>query len=318
MKMPRLVVVNSFGPMGSTLLSSLLEKLQFTNVPMRKYGLHRYLMDEKNLNSGYMQNRLHEILIEHSKPSLRGGVSVLDRNNQTPHALTDYERVKNKIEQINSTSIQDLYYQCRNIYCDAVIYKRIESQRDWQIELTVDIHRFDAQTLYKKYQENFDDVRMIHLHRSFRGWINSLSSQAFLHPHLVNRIKFFPHMRHADYMLYESAVAQMPGMHIDFDEFFEKPIEDLAQQMADFLDVPPPIENLRHASYDLFGKLQPYEVAFTKFDDNITFLQKNTLDYFSKSANNYRMQNFLNNTFTWIRYLIDMSVYRIKTGKTPL
>ncbi len=308
--MKKLLVINSFGPMASTLLSGLMEKFDFTNVPIRKLGLHQYLLGKLDLNSGYMEERLKLNLKNHSTLGLRGGVSVIDRDNQAPTALVDYEKVKDQINNINANNIQELYFQCRKIYCDAVIYKEITSNQDWQIELTVDIHRYNHKDLYQAYQDNFDEVKMIHLHRPFSGWINSLASQAFVHPELKNRIKFFPHMRYNDYKLYEEAVAQMEGMHIDFDELFDTPIEKLSEEIAAFLNIAPPKCDLRQEEYDMYGKIVPYDKAFTRFDDKICFLQKKSLNYMDKVAKTEQITKFPHNIISWLYYLWSLHIYR--------
>ncbi len=310
--MAKLLVINSFGPMASTLLSGLMEKFDFTNVPIRKLGLHQYLLGELSLDSGHMQERLKLSLQSHSSLGLRGGVSVIDRDNQTPCALVDYEKVASQIDNINVNNIQELYFQCRKIYCDAVIYKEITSNQDWQIELTVDIHRHNHKELYQAYQDNFDEVKMIHLHRPFSGWINSLASQAFVHPEFKNRIKFFPHMRYNDYKLYEEAVAQMDGMHIDFDELFDTPIEKLSEEIAAFLNIEPPKCDLRQEEYDMYGKIIPYDKAFARFDDKICFLNSTTRKYLSKLAKNNKIQRMPYSLFSWLLYIKEMIKYRIK------
>ncbi|MCK5285428.1 MAG: hypothetical protein KAJ86_07585 [Alphaproteobacteria bacterium] len=315
--MPKLLVLNSFGPMGSTLLAGLIEKFGFGNVPFRKTGLHRYLMGELSLDSGFMQNRLKDTLMSHSNPILRGGVSVLDRDNQKPRILVNYDRVMSDIERLENYSfknIKDLYMTCREVYDRAVIYKTPENHKNWHIELTVDIHRYDPDVLYQHYKKEFEDVRMIHLYRDFRGWINSLASQAFMHPQLMNRIKFFPHMRYADYALYEKVVAKMPGLHINFDDLFDEPIEMLVKKIALFLDVPVPDIDFRKETYDLYGKIQPYDVAFTRFDDNISFLRPATLDYLMHLVDTKSMYHPLSQLSSWSRYIVDLQQYRTKTG----
>lgn len=313
--MAKLLIINSFGPMGSTLLSGLAEKLNFTNVPIRKLGLHQYLMGKYHLASGYMEERLKLILKAHSEARLSGGVSVLDRADQQPRALVDGPKYISKISDIDAKNIQDLYFQCRNIYCDAVTYKTVETNRDWQIELTTDIHRFNHKDLYQAYQDNFEDVRMIHLHRDFGGWLNSLASQAFIHPELINRIKFFPHMRYADYALYEEAVAAMPGLHVPFDEMFDTPIEKLCAQIAEFADVSNFKGDLRSEEFDMYGKIVPYDKAFTRFDDKVSFLSSNTKAYFQNQVDNNTIEKTPYNILVWVRYLIDMLKYNFKKNK---
>lgn len=307
--MVKLIVLNSFGPMGSTLLSSLLEKMKFTNIPLRKLGLHQYLMGEKDLSSSYMQKRLEITIKSHSIPARRGGVSVLDRNNQKKRAILDATNIEHEIEQISAKSIQDLYLQCRKIYCNHVIYKEITTNDQWHVELTTDIHRFNHKKLCDAYIKHFDEVYMIHLHRPFPGWINALASQAFVHRNLKNRIKFFPHMRYTDYALYEEATKAIPGLHIQFDEMFDTPINELTKKLSSFLKLPTPLLNLQEQKYDLYGKIIPYQKAFTRFDDNIVFLQEETKNYLSKIIKNNKIKKFPYNAFSWFAYLRDLLIY---------
>ncbi len=313
--MSKLVLVNSFGPMGSTLLAGLLEKFGFGNAPLRKIHLHQYLMEETDLNSGLMQKRLEEILISHSKPSTSGGVSVLDRSDQKPKALTDINLVRDDLEQLKKrkfSSIEQLYQACRETYFKAIVYKPVTTKADLHMELTVDIHRFNPDELYARYQDNFKEVYMIHLHRNFKGWINSLASQAFVHPEIKNRIKFFPHLRYADYDLYERSVARMPGLHMPFDELFDTPVEDIARRIAAFVKEPVPVIDLRNEKYDLYGKSLSYQKAFTRFDDNIEYLKPATLDYFEKLACSGGFKKPSAAVLAWGFYLRDMIRFRMQ------
>ena len=311
--MPRLLVLNSFGPMGSTLLAGLLEKLGYGNTPVRKLGLHAYLTGQVALETGIMQARLRETINSHAKPGLRGGVSVLDRGDQLPKSLTDPNRVMRSLAALEAgsfRSVEDLYMACRRVYDESVIYKTPESHPDWQIELTVDIHRYDPQTIYRSYLEGFETVHMIHLHRDFRGWINSLASQAFVHPDLFNRIRFFPHLRYADYSLYEKSVASIPGLDLSFDELFDTPIEDLIRRIADFTGLDTPKTEWRQESYDLYGKIVPYQKAFTRFDDSVHYLSSSTLEDFENRANTGGFARPIDRFKCWGYYLKDMVRYR--------
>ncbi len=299
--------------MGSTLLAGLGERLGFCNSPLRKTGLSMYVMGEKTLESGYMEYRPNYMLDRHSKPLRTGGVSVLDRNSQSSRTIVDISRVEKELGKIEAGNIQDLYLQCRNLYCKAVTYKEIKTRPDWHIELTTDIHRYNHKALYQAYGSHFDDVRMIHLHRPFAGWINSLASQAFTHPDLINRVKFFPHLRYADYELYEQAVAEMPGMDMQFDDLFEIPVEDLAANIANFLDVEMTSENLRNTEYDLYGRIIPYKVAFKKFDDDITFLSAKTRSSFIKLIEKNKLHKIPYSFIAWLRYIYDMLKFNISS-----
>jgi hypothetical protein len=300
--------------MGCSLLSGLVEKMGFGNFPLRKTGLHQYLMGEIALDSGYMQSRLRDIIMAHAQPAHIGGVSVLDRDNSPARTLTDPARVAGRLDSLSPATLTDLYFACRNIYADSVIYKQVTSNPGWHAEQTVDIHRFDPAALYARYTDNFENVKMIHMHRPFPQWINSLAAQGFVHPQLKNRVKFFPHMRYADYRLYERCLEKMPGLHLHFDDLFDTPIDALAQKIAAYLDVPAPSIDLKAQDYDLYGKLVPYQNAFTRFDDNIEYLRRDTLTYFVTISNDNAMRRPATQINAWLRYLGDMVRFRRQRG----
>ena len=311
--MSKLLVINSFGPMGSTLLAGLCEKFGFSNVPLRKLGLHAYLMGQRDLNSGYMQSRLKKVLESHSCAQHYGGVSVLDRDNQNKKALVDISRAKDELEELDKqtfTSIQDLYNAVRQIYYKTVIYKEMHSNPEWHIMMTVDFHRFDPDELYRRYIDSFDEVYFIHLHRDFRSWINSLSTQAMRQPSVKERLKFFPHLRYADFSLYERATSNIPGLQLQFDDLFDKPIKELAGDISTLTGVDVPEINFETATYDLYGKDTPFERAFTRFDDNACYLPEKTLDYLKKKAEDGSILEFPENTISWVRYILGIRYFR--------
>ena len=122
-------------------------------------------------------------------------------------------------------------------------------------------------------------------------------------------------MRYADYELYENSVSQIPGLHIDFADMFDTPIEELAQKIADFVEEPVPDIDFREETYDMYGGIAPYQKAFTRHDDNIEFLKKGTLSYFDKLAETKKIKQFPFHFLSWIRYLIDMMSYNLKRKK---
>jgi len=155
---------------------------------------------------------------------------------------------------------------------------------------------------------------MIHMHRPFPQWINALAAQSFVHPQLKNRLKFFPHMRYADYRLYERRVAELPGLHLHFDELFDTPIAALSQKIADYLGVSAPAIDFTATDYDMYGKIVPYKNAFTRFDDNVEYLRRGTLDYFSSVADNNALNRPAMQINAWLRYLTDMIRFRRQRG----
>ena len=49
----KIVLVNSTGPMGSTVVGSLIEKFDFINIPLRKLGLHDYLVGMRDISDPF-------------------------------------------------------------------------------------------------------------------------------------------------------------------------------------------------------------------------------------------------------------------------
>ena len=125
---------------------------------------------------------------------------------------------------------------------------------------------------------------------------------------------FFPHLRHADYIRYERAVADMPGLHIHFDDLFVKPIETLAADFSGFLETPVPECNLCTEVYDMYGKLRPYDVAFKKFDDNVEFLRPATVSFLHRHAENGTLQRPITAGEGWLRFMQDKAAFRVRNG----
>lgn len=317
--MKRLVVINSFGPMGSTLLAGLIEKFGFSNIPLRKLKLHQYMMGEIDLQSGTMQDRLGTVLKEHSKPILMGGAGVIDRNNQPYKVLVDGPKAELLLNQLKNTEFEnvgDLYIACREVYCQALAYKISTHRPGWHIKLTVDIHHYDPAALYARYREEFDIVHMIHLHRDLKSWINSFASQSLVHPKWKKRLSFMPYKYEKEYVQYEQAVEKIPGLHIHFNDLFKTPIEKLAEDLTNFLGLPMPDLNLREELYDMYSKSLPYQKAFTPFDSQFIFLRSSTLAYFENLSHQKKFSKRSVKILAWMRYVIDMLAYRLRVKKS--
>ena len=62
---------------------------------------------------------------------------------------------------------------------------------------------FDMKELYSAYRSEFDKVFMVHLHRNFVDWLESLFYQRFIHPNFKTRYFFVFHSAYKQYMRYE-------------------------------------------------------------------------------------------------------------------
>ncbi len=313
--MNQLIVVNSFGPMASTLVSGLLETMGYLNVPVRKLGLHRYLLGELSLDSGYMQSRIENILTEHAKASLSGGVSVMDRADQEAKSRVDLDIVRDSLEAYKAKkfgSIQELYNATKDLYAKAVTYKFVRYQLGRHIELTVDVPRYDFSVLQQRYQEEFDSVKFIHLHRPFRTWIASTASQSFVHPHAKSRYYFFPHKRYEDFQKYEQATRSAEGMQFEFSDLFDLGIEQLYDRISNYIGGPARPDNLREIDYDMYGKFVPFKKAFTPFDAKMVYLSEKSLDYFDRQIIKNNFKSPFGCSIAWLKYVYDMHQFRQK------
>ena len=52
----RLILINSFGPMASSVIASILEKFGYLNLPLRKRDFHEYLI-KKEASDPYFKMR---------------------------------------------------------------------------------------------------------------------------------------------------------------------------------------------------------------------------------------------------------------------
>lgn len=275
--------------MGSALLGGFVEKFGAVNVPLRQFGLSEYLLGRHDLNSGVMQERVAEWVRRYSTPIRLGGINVLDRDSQQARAFSDPERVRADLEDIRNTeygSLDELYRACMAVFCKSITYRDVSPDNDVFIDYPLDFGDYvdRARELYDAYQAAFDDVRMIHLHRDFEGWINAVAIQRFAKRRLGERLSFRLKSWVKKYYNYEKAVADLPGLHLDFRELFPERIEDLAERVGSFLGVPADVCDWRNAEYDLYGKFVHFDQAFTPVDDGNVYLDRFTRRYFARHA----------------------------------
>lgn len=285
----RLILVNSYGPMAASLVGGLLEKFGPMQLPVRDLGLNDYLLGRYELNCGEMQKRVREKILSHSGNIRSGGVSMLDRDSQEPRALVDVGLVEEELNKLPKTrfeSIQDLYWACRDVYRKAVTYKSVPHEVDAHIEYPTDFGKNweDAKKLYEAYVAHFDDVRAIHMHRKFENWINSIASQKFAKPSYREKLKFKPRNLIRNFKSYEAATRGVPGLHLNFEDLFERDIEDLGDEVRGFCGLPRVDIDFRSQSYDLFGKFTHYDVAFKPFDDGRVYLDDSTRRFLAACA----------------------------------
>lgn len=303
--------------MGSALLGGLIEKLGVTNVPLRTYGLSEYLLGEYALDSGHMQRLVADWVHRHSKPIRLGGVNIIDRDSQTPRPFSDVERVSEDLERLMSTrfeTIESLYRACVTVFAKSVTYKDVDTGGDAFIDYCIDFgeHGDRARELHDAYLDAFEDVRMIHLHRDFEGWINSIAAQKFAKREIGNRLSFRLKSWVKHYSNYENAVAGLPGLHLDFRELFSTPIEKLAEKIRQFADLPARDVDWRQENYDLYGRTVPFDKAFTPADEGIVYLDRFAQRYFARFSSNPELVGLKEKVIARFLYLWGYGRYKLQ------
>jgi len=300
--------------MASTIVSAIVEKFSFLNIPVRKLDFSSFLLGYYDLNDDRMKNRLKESIINDSKIQNKGGFSSADKYNSLVK-LTDLNKVENELINIYNTkysSVVSQYSDLKNLYAKAVLYKTITSNPNNHIELlTGRDYKYDPIDLYNAYNKNFDKAYFIHLHRPFGHWCNSLASQSFFKPNIFSSLHTYRIGKvRLDYNGYEDFVKKIPGLHLNFDDLFIPNNYKIIKNIAEFINKPIPRIDWENEKYDLYGGLRSYSKTFTKFDDGQKFLSSNTI----RIINNYYKKkkiNILNDIVTTFCYLYDLLIFKL-------
>jgi hypothetical protein len=319
MKNRRIVLINSFGPMGSTPCAAIVEKFGYINIPLRKLGLNEYLMGIRDKHDPYMIDRFSVIINSHGALRHQGGVSVFERDNKRPIKLINSSKAKTGLKKINKSrtnSVCDLYFLLRNIYSESVIYKQTNPKnKHKQIELTTDIRKYDPNILYKKYCEEFEDVKVINLKRDFMGWLNSYSSQWFKKKYFDSPMKLMSLNKiKSDYDDYISKIESWPGLQLDFDELFLPKTPETIKKISTYLKEAIPSLDWKNEKYDLYGRLEDYLTTYTKFDDKINHLSSFNKKIISLSLNNLKITKPLE-IFLSIFFISDYFTHKMRNRK---
>lgn len=283
----KLILINSFGPMGSSVIASFLEKFNYVNLPIRKRDFNKYLLGERNLNDPYFKNETLRILQNLEKKSIRGGISVLDRDKSQEIPRFDLSIVRKDLEQFNNKNFNrfsDIYFESMLIANKCVTYKNRISKPKGIIELSVNIQKFNKDNLYKAYKKNFENLKVINLTREFDSLINSLSSQNYSQNIMnINRYKLNLYNYKLAYKKYLKSIETFQGININFDDIFEPYTENTLNRISDYIgEEKKDIKQLKYETFDLYGKITGYKKTFSKFDDKQNFIPK-----FGKSLANF-------------------------------
>lgn len=291
-------LVNSFGPMGSSVISSVLEHMGFLNLPLRKLKLDEYLMGFRNMKDKTMIKNFLNRIEDHKKPQFHGGVSVISKNKKiNEKSLINFNLIKDEIKSLNTknySSAVELYIHLREIYNNALNYKNSIKNYKGHVELTVKLHKYNTKKLYKVYLKNFDEVYFINVNRNFITWFSSLSGQWFSKKKINLNFFFYDFRKvYDEYQQYQKYFSNAPGLKIDFNDIFD-PKKNIIKEISKYVNFDYKKKNWKNLNYDLYGKIENYETTFKKFDDKINILNsltKKFLEYLIKS--NFRSYLYL-------------------------
>ena len=266
-----LVVINSAGPMASSVVGAIVEKYGFLNFPMRKRKLHDYILGKRNLSDTYFKERTAEIIRDFSVPRKCGSVGMIDRIQSTPIVRTDLKKAEEGLKHFMRTefeSLNEMVSSGNDLIKKSIIYKKLGGSKGF-IEYTTDIETYsehELAMLVEGYRECFGEVVFINLTREFVDWINSLLSQLLLKPEAgygpllvrLSKIK-------KRYCNYNRNIDLIGGVKLDFDELFlpntGKIFEVIEAAIGDER-----LEGESELAYDLYGNVMSYEKAFTVSD----------------------------------------------------
>jgi hypothetical protein len=317
----KLIVINSLGPMGSTLISSLVEHYGYLNFPLRKLGVHDYLSKKRKLEDNYLKNKFISLMKRYNEVQKLGGVSVLDRKNRPLIKKIDLNLVNkeiNNFQKKNFESLKEMYFEAFFIFNKSLKYKLPIKHPLGAIELTNDIYKYQDCDLQYLYKKEFNEVYFINIRRDFLSWLNSFVSQYYSYPGLNLRSVFFKLSNvKKNFNSYENSLNKFKNsLNIYFDEMFIPNNLNLKYKIENYLNLKSNFD-MEKMNYDLYGGLTDFKKAFTKHDDNHFFLPK-TFHYLYKKLGKFYFKNifldlFLDIIFQLV-YLIGYIKFKINNA----
>jgi hypothetical protein len=262
-----LVVINSWGPMGSSFLASLIEKWGYLNIPVRKSGLTDYLLGLRSIEDPYIQTEFFRKFEDAGLDVENRGSNIRGQYGKTQTRLIDFSLIEEELESLASKSfkrVADVYDAYRSLFSKAVIYKKIDSLPGRHIELVVDSSRFKGRNLCEHYLEHFDDVKFFHMTRSFDDWVESLASQYMGNPKRQTDFRFG--QAKEEHEAYIESISELPGLRVDLEDLLIPNIKKTVGLISKELECRPIAKNLEQEEFDAYGKLMKFEIAFTKRD----------------------------------------------------
>lgn len=257
--MRKIVLINSFGPMGSSTLAANLEPFGFSNLPIRKYDLEKFLSDPSKQNKWALHKKIKEIIFKIQRSS-SGGTSVFDRSFNKNKPKINYKKFQTLQKKNNNNGMQ-YYFQMKLNLQKSVCYKKATAFHN-HIELPIDLFNRNRKNLESKILKNRNHI-LINCDRDPTGWLNSTLHQN-ISKNFFNVFKF-PVVGILRLKNYKTKIGS--GICIKFDDVFNGMFYKKLKRRLNLKNTIQKTKKL-----DCYGKLVPFEFANTKEEDNLSLI----------------------------------------------
>jgi hypothetical protein len=260
----KLVLVISEGPMGSSLVAGIVEKLGYLQIPFRDYGLGYCARLGQN---GRLL--LKEKFLAASEGSLLcsarvGGVNFEARDSSAPSVRARRDILIKKLTHAasaaNGLDFSSQYHALRIAIAESLNYKKLPERISGNVELVTGNEKEILSNGLSSLDCVFEDVRAIVMKRDFLGWIESLASQRFGSKQKWKNFLFSDLIHRYGIYYHSIEKFEEKGFMIDFDQIFQPRSNNLVQDLAKFLD-DREITIDSKEPLDLFGSLVMYGSA---------------------------------------------------------
>lgn len=315
----RLVLINSFGPMGSSVVASIIEKLGYINLPIRKRNFHEYLLNKRSLSDPYFKNETIRIIKSFEQAKNIGGTNIFARNEGINLPRVDTKKnfkALNKFQKQKFESFSEMYFESMMLFNKCLIYKDIIENPKGVIELSVNLHKHDANNLYESYKKEFKDIKIINLSRDFEDLINSMVSQNYAQKKKESHHYRFNIVNYKNaYLEYLNTIKVFEGLNLQFKQIFQPNTKGLFFELSNYLEENQlDYQKINKQNFDLYGKITNFDETFTSKDTKINYIFpfiKKLVKFFYISQES-KIKNFLMIIIFQIFYLFSMLKFKIK------
>ncbi len=270
----KFIVVYSDGPMGSSVISSLLEKYGYLNLPFRKFDLFDYVLGNKSIHDKSMQYKFLEHLSSLHVNSRIGGTSVKDRNSREK-IIRAKKPTSQDIENFISfkpQSLKGLLTHCFIFVNKYITYKPnylpIRGFIIQEIPKIKNLTKSFCDYNYLNELSLLKDFKCIVLDRNFKEWVTSLLSQqdsnlySFAKLKTISLEKLFIRLNSIQKLRNNNKILSVNFKLITLPNTFST-----NHSLTEYLSHKPLTKNqMIHQNYDLFGSITSFKKAFTPSD----------------------------------------------------